>query len=214
MSSSGLIDQPMGPRYGIFGGTFDPPHLGHLILAAEALYQLRLDRLLWVLTPDPPHKGGQPLTPLPQRLALLEAALEDAPEFELSRVDIDRPSPHHSLDMVRILQEENPGAGLIYLMGGDSFHDLPNWHMPAEFLAACHGLGVMRRLGDELDLDAVEARLPGVREKTLFIDAPLLEIASHQIRQRVAEGAPYRYYLHPKVYALIRASRLYHTPEQ
>ncbi|MRR31437.1 nicotinic acid mononucleotide adenylyltransferase, partial [bacterium] len=83
---------------GLFGGTFDPPHLGHLALAAAARRQLGLDRLLWMLTPDPPHKQGQSITPLAHRLAMVQLTLEDHPEFELSTIEINRPGPHYSLD--------------------------------------------------------------------------------------------------------------------
>ncbi|MEJ5223535.1 MAG: adenylyltransferase/cytidyltransferase family protein, partial [Anaerolineales bacterium] len=81
---------------GLFGGTFDPPHVGHLILAAEARDQLGLSRVLWVLTPQPPHKQGQPITPLAHRLAMLAHMLADSPEFEISRVEIERPGPHYA----------------------------------------------------------------------------------------------------------------------
>lgn len=201
-------------RIGIFGGTFDPPHVGHLILAAEARAQLELDRLLWVLTADPPHKRGQPLTPLADRLDMVAAALCDNPAFELSRVDIDRPPPHYALDTVRLLQELYPQAALIYVMGGDSLHDLPTWHRAPEFLRACAGLGVMRRFGYQADLDSLERKLPGVMAKVEFIDAPVLEISSSGIRQRIRSGAPFRYYLPLTVYHLILERHLYRSLEK
>ena len=137
---------------GIFGGTFDPPHLGHLILAAEAYAQLGLERCLWVLTPDPPHKQGQSITPLKHRLAMLKLAIAGDPQFELSTVDLDRPGPYYAVDTVKILAAQIPGANLVYLMGGDSLRDLPKWHLPADFVDACHAIGVMRRPGDDIDL--------------------------------------------------------------
>lgn len=197
-------------RIGIFGGTFDPPHLGHLILAAEAIHQLRLERLLFVLTPDPPHKRDRSISVIEHRLAMLQAAIGDDPAFELSRVEIDRPGPHYAVDTVRLLQAEYPQAQLVYLMGGDSLRELPlNWHRPAEFVEACHALGVMRRPGDQIDMDALEAALPGLSAKVRFMQAPLLEIASRQIRRRVAQGRPYRYYLPPAVYEIIQRNGLY-----
>ena len=105
-------------RLGIFGGTFDPPHLGHLILAAEALDQLQLERVLWVLTPEPPHKQGQDRQSLDDRLEMLHIAISEYPEFLLSRVDIDRPSPLYAVDTVRLLAGQYPGSELIYLIGG------------------------------------------------------------------------------------------------
>lgn len=194
---------------GIFGGTFDPPHIGHLILAAESHYQLKLDHLLWVLTPDPPHKLGQYITPLPHRLDMVMAAIGGDPIFELSRIDIDRPPPHFAVDTVRLVGEIYPQARRYYLMGGDSLHDLPNWVMPAEFLEACNYIGVMRRPGDRVDLTTLERRLPGVTAKTVFIEAPLLEIAASEIRQRVNNSEPYRYYVTAPVYDIIRERGLY-----
>ena len=194
---------------GIFGGTFDPPHLGHLILASESLWQLGLDRLLWVLTPDPPHKPSQPITPLALRLEMLRLALSDEPRFEICDVEIDRPGPHYTVDTLRQLRAADPSRELVYLMGGDSLRDLPNWREPAEILRLCHKLGVMRRPYDEVDLDALERVLPGIREKVRMVEVPLLQVSSSQVRQRVAAGQSFRYYLHPKVYDYIVQSGLY-----
>ncbi len=194
---------------GIFGGTFDPPHIGHLILAAEAQAEFRLDRLLWVLTSDPPHKQDKVITSLPHRLAMVRLALADNPHFELSTVDIDRPGPYYAVDTLRILASENPEASLMYLMGGDSLRDLPLWHLPAEFVAACDAIGVLRRPGTAFDLEALEKVIPGIKQKVLFMDAPLLDIAARDIRQRVGQGRPFRYYLPEKVYEYILENELY-----
>jgi len=196
-------------RLGIFGGTFDPPHLGHLILAAEAQAQLGLERVLWVLTPFPPHKTGQDVTPLADRLDLLAAALDDDPAFELCRVDIDRPPPHYAVDTVGLLRALYPQAHLVYLIGGDSLSDLPLWHRPADFILACDEIGVMLRPGHVMDLDVLEARLPGLRLRTRLIRAPLLEISSSDLRRKIAQGRPFRYYLPQPVYQLISDRLLY-----
>ncbi len=194
---------------GLFGGTFDPPHIGHLILAAEAGAQLGLDRLLWVLTPNPPHKQSQLITPLEHRLAMVELAISDNRRFELSTVEMDRPAPHYALDTVRIISEQNPSADLVYIMGGDSLRDLPAWHRPADLLAALHFIGVMRRPGDSIDLPALEKIIPGLTAKVRYVDAPLLDIAAHEIRRRVADGRPFRYFLPPAVYDYILEHNLY-----
>lgn len=196
-------------RVGVFGGTFDPPHQGHLILAAEAHFQLDLDRLLWVLTPFPPHKTAREITPVDQRLEMVRIAIAENPAFELSRIEIDRPGPHYALDTVLRLREANPGAELIYLIGGDSLHDLPTWHRPGEFLRTCSNLGVMRRPGDRIELADLEAALPGLEAKLRFIDAPLLEISSTQIRERIERGHPFRYYLPPGIFAYIQERGIY-----
>jgi nicotinate-nucleotide adenylyltransferase len=196
-------------RLGVFGGTFDPPHLGHLILASEAGDQLSLDRVLWVLTPDPPHKQGQLISSLEQRLPLVEAAIQDNPIFALSKVDIERQAPHYAVDTLLQLRKVYPTAQLVYVMGGDSLHDLPTWHAPQEFLAAADELGVMRRPGDEIYLEDLERALPGLHSKLRFVDTPLLQISASDIRRRVANGRPFRYFLTPAVYTLVLQEKLY-----
>ncbi len=196
-------------RIGVFGGTFDPPHLGHLILAAEASSQMKLDKLLWVLTPDPPHKRDQHLTPIEIRFELVKLSLMDDPSFDMSRVDLDRPGPHFTLDTVKLIKQEFPDAEIYYLIGGDSLHDYPNWHRPSELLDELNGVGVMRRPGDKVDLDLLESQVPGISEKIYFIEAPLLEIASHQIRRRIRQGRPFRYYILPVVYKRILEASYY-----
>ncbi len=196
-------------RTGVFGGTFDPPHLGHLILAAEAQAQLGLARLLWVLTAQPPHKPEQPISALERRLAMLELAIADDPYSEISRVEIDRPGPHFAADTLQLMQARYPETELVYLMGGDSLRDLPNWQRPSDLLAACRFIGVMRRPRDSVDLSALERLLPGIQAKVRFVDAPLLEISSREIRQRIRSGGHFRYYLPEAVYKYIVQQKLY-----
>ncbi len=196
-------------RMGIFGGTFDPPHVGHLILAAEARDQLDLDCTLWVLTPDPPHKRGKKVTSLAHRLAMVNLAVEEDAAFSLSRVDIDRPGPHYAVDTVEIFREQYPDCNLIYLMGGDSLQSLPEWETPAVFLDLLDGIGVMRRPGDEVHLQELVDALPSLPEKLNFVTAPLLEISAGQIRRRAREARAFRYYLLPKVFQYIQEHQLY-----
>jgi len=196
-------------RIGIFGGTFDPPHIAHLILADEAQEQLGLSRLLWVLTPVPPHKPDITITPLEHRLNMLQLAIADNPRFQLSRVDIDRPCPHYALDTVRILTSQYPDSELIYLMGGDSLHDLPKWHLPIDFIQACQKLGVMHRPGDSINMSKLETIFPGITGKVHFIKVPQIEISSSDIRRRIAEGCPFRYFVPKAVYDYIQIHRPY-----
>lgn len=200
-------------RIGIFGGSFDPPHIGHLILAAECRYQLGLDRVLWVVTPIPPHKPGRKLTPVELRFEMVTAAIGDDPTFEASRVEMERSAPYFTADTLEILRERYPRAELILLMGGDSLRDLPTWHDPQRLVRVCDGIGVMRRLGAELDVDALDAKLPGLRGKLTIVEAPLLEISSSQIRGRIREGKPFRYYVPTGVYDQILRQELYQGEE-
>ena len=199
-------------RLGIFGGTFDPPHIAHLILAAEAHSQLSLDRLLWVLTPTPPHKHEREITPLVDRLPMVQSAIDVDPDFELSRVDIERQPPHYALDTVRLIRQKHPQAELFYLMGGDSLRDLHTWYKAGEFVTACDFIGVMRRPDDNVLLLTVEEKIPGIQKKLLFIDAPRLEISASDIRRRISECRPFRYFLPPGVYEYVLKHNLYRNP--
>jgi nicotinate-nucleotide adenylyltransferase len=195
-------------KIAIFGGTFDPPHHGHITLAAEAVRQLGLDKVLWVVTAEPPHKRGQVHTHVGTRLALVEAAISGNPAFEVSRVDIDRPGPHWAADTVALVSWEYPQAELYYLMGGDSLRDLPTWGRPHELLACCQ-LGVMRRPGDAVDLGALEPILPGISSKVAFIEVPAIPISSQDIRRKVQAGEPIDGLLPDSVATLVRDWELY-----
>ena len=199
----------MPERIGIFGGTFDPPHLGHLILASEAHAQLKLARLLWVLTPVPPHKLNQPISSLDHRLAMVKLALKGESAFKLSMIEVERSGPHYTLDTIRVFSSQYPNADLILLLGGDLLRDLPTWHRPADLVAACRQIGVMRRPGDSIDMASLEKKIPGLNSKVKFVEAPLLEIASSEIRRRAARDLPFRYYLLPAVYQYIQKHHLY-----
>ena len=196
-------------RLGVFGGTFDPPHVGHLILAAEARDQLNLDCTMWILTPDPPHKHGKIIASLEHRLAMVQLAIEDDESFFISYVDIDRPGPHYTVDTVKLIRQEYPDCEIFYLMGGDSLRDFDNWYQPNEILASVDGIGVMRRPGDKIDLSKLIERLPGLAAKINFVTAPLLEISARQIRHRVYENRAFRYYLLPSVCQYIQKNNLY-----
>jgi nicotinate-nucleotide adenylyltransferase len=198
-------------RVGLLGGTFDPPHIGHLILGEYAADALDLTHLLYIPAADPPHKQDEQKTPVEHRLAMLELALIDNPRFEISRVDVDRAGPHYSLDTVQIVQSQYPDAELYFVMGGDSLRDLPTWHRPAEFIRRCK-LAVMGRPGAEARPDMHEGILPGLAERVVMIDSPLIEISSTEIVQRVSEGRSVRYLLPDTVLAYIQQHNLYTKP--
>ncbi len=196
-------------KIGFFGGTFDPPHIGHLILASEAAHQFGLSRLLWVLNPDPPHKQEQEITPLPHRLEMLQRTISSNSIFELSRIEIDQPGPHFTINTIQYLMQQEPNAEIFLLIGGDSFRDLPTWRLASELVAAVSKISVMRRPGDSFDMSALEAKFPGLADKVSFIDALLLNLSSREIRRRILDGGEFRYYVHPAVYEYIESNHLY-----
>lgn len=196
-------------RIGVFGGAFDPIHVGHLILAEEACAQLQLDYVYFVPTGDPPHKQQRRVTPVVQRLQMVELATVLAGNFLVSRVDADRPGPHYSVDMVQLLQAQlGPQAQLFFLMGMDSLRDLLSWHNPQQLVEQCT-LVVLNRPDITPDWRALAAVLPNLRERLILLEMPALAISSTSLRARVAAGEPISYQTPPAVEAYIRKYGLY-----
>jgi nicotinate-nucleotide adenylyltransferase len=196
-------------RVGILGGTFDPIHIGHLILAEEAWFQLQLDRVYLAPAGDPPHKLGRQLAPVRDRLYMAELATADIDYIIVSSIDADRPGPHYTSDMVRLLQAEaGENTELYFLMGMDSLRDLPTWH-EAAWLVDHARLVALSRHDVKLNWEALEAALPGIRNRVIILDMPELEIASHVIQQRVRNGQPIRHMVPRSVEAYIQKHNLY-----
>jgi nicotinate-nucleotide adenylyltransferase len=195
-------------RLGILGGTFDPPHNGHRTLAYESLRQLRLDGVLWLLTPDPPHKDRPDITSYPLRREMLRAAIAGNPAYSLCEVESERPGPHYMVDTVAILQKRNPDAEFTLLLGEDSLRDLPLWQRPRDVLALCP-LAVLRRPDRKADLAALELPLPGIGARTTFLDAAPVDISSTEIRERIRRGETVAGMLPAAVENIIRRESLY-----
>jgi nicotinate-nucleotide adenylyltransferase len=205
-------ETPRRRRIGVFGGTFDPIHIGHLILADEAHYQLKLDVIYLIPAADPPHKRTRRLTSIDHRMQMARLATINTGYLHVSRMDADRPGPHYTADMVRLLQlQTGNAADLFFLMGMDSLRDLPTWY-EADWLVRNCTLVALTRHDVELDWNALEVALPGIRSRVVILDMPELEIASHDVQQRVREGRPYDHQLPPGVGAYIRQHALYQTP--
>lgn len=195
-------------RLGVLGGTFDPPHFGHLILAEQARDQLNLERVLWVPAGEQPLKRGQSVASIDCRLDMLKLTLEHNPAFELSRVDVDRPGPHYSVDMLEIIANQYPGGELYFLMGSDSLRDLPRWRNPQHLIEQAI-LAVMHRPGIQINLDHLKDIIPGLTDRLVYVDSPLIEIAADDIRARVAKGRSIRYLLPDPVQDYILQQGLY-----
>ncbi len=179
-------------RLGIFGGTFDPIHLGHLIIAEELMYQLQLDHVLFLPSNQPPHKTDQLVSPNEDRMAMLETALRGNPHFGISTVDMTRPGLSYTADSLEILNQEFPGAEILFLMGQDSLRDLPTWHEPNR-IARLARLGVALRPGVDVDLDAILGEVPAAKDRIHLVPVPLIQISSREIRRRVRHGEPITY---------------------
>jgi len=206
---------PARERLGVFGGTFDPIHIAHLVIAQEALIQLRLDRVLFVPTGDPPHKHDRMISAPEHRRAMVALAIADNDRFVLSTVELERPGRSYTVDTLAQLHEQYGTASLFLLLGGDMVYDVVNWHAPAGIVNAVSGIVALQRPGytfHPADIAALDARLPGLGTRLLPLEAPLLAISSTLIRERVAHDIPVRYLVPAAVDAYITTMGLYRTP--
>ena len=175
---------------GVLGGTFDPPHIGHLIVACEALWQLELDEVRLVPARTPPHKDGVGIAPAERRAEWLERAVERRPGLAVSRVELSRPGPSYTADTMEALAAEQPGAELWFLLGADQLAGFPGWREPERILAVAR-LGVVDRSGEgegETALATLAERVaPGRHD---LLDVPRIDVSSSMIRRRIAAGEP------------------------
>ena len=193
-------------RVGLLGGTFDPPHIGHLVCAQEALVQLGLDRVLLVPAGTPPHKEIAADPGVEHRVAMCEAAVAGDERFGVSRADADRKGPAYTVDLLRSLAGADE---LTFIVGGDMAHSLPAWRDPEGLLALAR-LGVAEREGvRRADIAERLAGLTGADERVVFFDMPRLDISSSLIRRRAAAGLPLRYLVPEPVAEYIEREGLY-----
>ncbi len=195
-------------RVGLLGGTFNPPHLGHLVCAQEAWLQLGLDRVVLIPVYEPPHKEAERDPGVEHRVELCRRAVAGDPRLSVSRVEADVPGRSFTVDTLRRLHESSPDDELTFIMGGDMAHALPTWHEPEAVLALAT-LGVAEREGvGRTDITEHLTGLAGA-DRIRFFDMPRLDISSSAIRRRVAEGRPIRYLVPDAVADYIASAGLY-----
>ena len=196
-------------RLGILGGTFDPPHYGHLRMAEAVLTQLKLDRVLFAPVGMQPLKLDHHATPVEHRIRMVELAIAGYPNFEISRIDLDRPGPHYSVDLLAIIQQQNPGAALWFIIGEDSLADLLRWRDPARLITLAR-LAVLRRPGSKIDWSVLETALPDLRASIDWIDHGEMDISASEIRQRIHSGQSIDQLVPSAVAAYIIEQNLFH----
>lgn len=184
-------------------GTFDPPHIGHLLLAHTAVEQLALAHVLFLPVGQPTHKTT--LTTAVHRLAMTRAAIADNPRFILNETDAERPAPHYTATLLPLLQAQYPQHELWLLLGQDALHDLPHWYEPQQILAQAR-LAVLPRPG--LDTPAPDADFMAQAQVTWLV-GPMIQLSSTQLRARLRAGLSGRYALPTAVRTYIRAHQLY-----
>ena len=174
-------------RLGILGGTFDPPHFGHLRMAEAALTQLQLDQVLFAPVGVQPLKQDQRVTTPEHRARMVEMAIAGDPRFALSRADLDRPGPHYTVELLAIIQGQYPDAALWFILGEDSLGDLLRWRDPARVIQLAR-LAVLRRPGYEPDWATLDRALPDVRTRIDWIEHAEIDISASSIRRRIKAG--------------------------
>ncbi len=188
------------PRVGIFGGTFDPPHIGHLIVAQDAWAELELDRVVFMPAAVPPHKSDWSITPAAVRLEMLRAAVAGDPRFEVSDLELRRAGPSYTVDTLRELHAREPGVVLFFMLGVDQFREFHTWREPEEVARLAH-LVVLSRDGETVE------EKPGLPCKRLSVTR--IDLSATAIRARVAAGEPIRYLVPEGVTAVIGREGLY-----
>ena len=200
-------------KIGVFGGTFDPPHLGHLAAAQEACVEIGLDRVLFVPTGRNPLKIDDPASALEHRLAMTELAVRDNSAFALSRADAEQAGPSYTVDLLERLRAElGAEHDLAFIVGMDVLRELHRWRDPNRVLELAQLVVVSRPGQRTLDPDELESRLPQAGERIAVIWTPGVAISSTEIRARIADGRPIRYLVADPVVAYIEAHGLYRQP--
>lgn len=202
-------------RIGVLGGTFDPPHVGHLWLATLAADALRLDRVLFMPAAQPPHKAGHPISPATDRLLMTRMAIAGNDAFELCPIEMERPGPSFTVDSVTELQRLYPDAALFLLMAADSLAQIDTWREPDRLLDLVEWI-VGPRPGSRMpDRDALRERFGAAAARIHVLEGPALDVSASEIRDRVAAGKAIRYLVPVAVEELIAERRLYRsTPDR
>lgn len=204
-----------GQRIGILGGTFDPPHIGHLWLASLAADSLELDRVLLMPAARPPHKGGRAISNAADRILMTRLAIADNPLLEVSLIEMERPGPSYTVDSLEALQAHyGPAARLVLVMAADSLAQIDTWREPDRLLELADW-AVGPRPGSTLpDRAALRGRFGKAADRIHLLEGPALQVSGTEIRRRVAAGRVIRYLVPAAVEELIRARGLYRRPRK
>lgn len=198
----------MGRRIAILGGTFDPPHFGHLALAEDVRFGLGAERVLLIPAAQQPFKTHDESAPAEHRLAMTRLAVAGEPGFDVSDLEIRRGGVSFTVDTLEQLRMEHGDAELFFAVGADAALELGDWRRP-ERIFELATIAVVRRPGFAVDLRALERELPGARGRLIEIGGPNFDISSTELRLRLREGRPARFWLPRSVYDYIQEQHLY-----
>jgi nicotinate-nucleotide adenylyltransferase len=197
---------------GVLGGTFDPIHIGHLVIAEEARIQLGLGEVLFVPAGQPWLKLDRNITPAVHRVEMVRRAIADNPHFKLCTLEVERAGSSYTVDTLTMLRKQlGSKASFFFILGRDTLAELPLWKEPQKVVQLCR-LVVPPRLGSR-DLKHLEKAIPGLLDKVIQLDMPVIGISSSEIRQRLAQGLSIRYLVPPEVEEYITEHKIYPTSE-
>jgi nicotinate-nucleotide adenylyltransferase len=180
-------------RLGIYGGTFDPIHYGHLLLAEQCREACRLDEVWFLPAGSPPHKQGVEITPPKQRREMLELAIAGMPQFRISTIELDRPGPHFTVETLSEIRHTRPGDELFLLMGRDSLAEFATWYEP-ERIAQLATIVAANRGRGAIDMAGVRQTLgPEIAESVQLVSMPGIDISASDLRKRAREGRSLRF---------------------
>jgi GTP-binding protein len=198
-------------KVGILGGTFDPVHLGHLMIAEEAQTALELNEVLLVPAGQPMSRPNESITPSKHRLAMLQLAVEGKPYLKVSSIEIERKGPSYTADTIASIMKKSGGGELYFILGWDSLAQLPDWHEPSKIIKLCTLVAVPRPGYDKPSMKALEGVLPGISQKVIFLDKPRIDISATEIRELAARGEAIDHLVPEAVAQYIKKHKLYTT---
>ena len=201
-------------RFGVLGGTFDPIHLGHLLIAQEAQAQLELELVLFIPVGEPWMKEGRPISAAHHRLAMTRLAIADHPGFRVSAMEVARPGPSYTVEtLTELNQGDGAGHDLYFLLGSDALQELPRWREPDRVRELCTLVLFGRPGHPDAALPPLGGGLGREQERLCRLAGPGVEISGTEIRRRVAQGLSIRYQVPQPVEAYIAAHGLYRGGE-
>jgi nicotinate-nucleotide adenylyltransferase len=197
-------------KIGILGGTFDPVHNGHLEIAGEVKHNLGLDRVLFIPAWQSPFKADYAVTPPESRLEMLRLALDGRPDSAISTIEIERPGISYTMDTISELKKQyGEGDELYFILGWDTLAGFGEWRKPEVIIEKCRIVAVPRPDCVKPDLARLEAKVPGIESRVIFMDGPLIEISSTDIRDMVSRGQTIVHLVPSAVAEYIHEYRLY-----
>ncbi|MFO7997216.1 MAG: nicotinate-nucleotide adenylyltransferase [Dehalococcoidia bacterium] len=203
---------------GVLGGTFDPIHIGHLIVAEEARIRLGFQEVLFVPAGQPWLKPDRNITPAVHRVEMVRRAIADNPHFKTCTLEVERPGPSYSVDTLMVLRKQlGNEASFFFILGRDTLADLPLWKEPAKLIQLCELVVAPRPSLSEVegsgtkDLEHLETLIPGLPDRVIELEMPVIGVSSSGIRQRIAQGLSIRYLVPEGVETYITEQKIYQT---